>query len=97
MGRLHPARHHFLDVQLANGYGHFDGLRNFSTSSSVPSLQLDSKEDSTRVQLQKQKLREQQQHAIIVTQTQKIPGIKTSAGMSRLVFFGGSHEITIYV
>lgn len=85
MVRLHPNRHDFLDIRLANGFGQSSGgLANFSSSSApVPPLHLTSKEDSTRVQLQKQKLREQHQHAIIVAQTQKIPGVKTT---------GGTHE-----
>jgi hypothetical protein len=87
MGRLHPIRHHFLDVQLANGLPYSsssytnpsstaDGtLRKFS---SVPPLNLSgSRGENTRVQLQRQRLREQQ-HAIVVSQ--KLPGLKTSAG-----------------
>ena len=73
MGRLHTNRH-FLDIQLANGHlpAHSRSL------STVAPLFLTSREESTRVQLQKQRLTEQH-HAVVVSQ--KIPGFKTSAGM----------------
>ena len=73
MGRLQPNGRQFLDIPLANG--------NSATSSSGgPLLHLNTtaREESTRVQLHKQRLKESH-HAVIVSQ--KIPGFKTSAGM----------------
>lgn len=76
MGRLHP-KGHFLDIPLANGHGHSRSL------SSIAPLQLSTtREESTRVQLQRQRLSEQH-HAIVVSQ--KVPGFKTSAGMLNIV------------
>ena len=72
MGRLQPK--HFLDIQLANGHA----PSHSRTLPSVPALYLTSREESTRVQLQKQRLSEQH-HAIVVSQN--IPGFRTSAGM----------------
>ena len=84
MGRLHhaSARQHFLDLPLANAYTHtVSSTHPHSVSErslpSVTPLYLTSQEESTRVQLQKQRLREQH-HAIVVSQ--RIPGLKTSAG-----------------
>lgn len=79
MGRLRPSSH-FLDIPLANGFAPPPSSRHVS---SVPPLHLSSREDSTRVQLQKQRLSEQH-HAIVVSQ--KIPGFKTSAGMCISLF-----------
>lgn len=72
MGRLHYD-HAFFDFQ-PNGSAPFYS----ANLSSIPPLHLISREESTRVQLQKQRLSEQH-HAVIVSQ--KIPGFKTSAGM----------------
>ncbi len=91
MGRLHPARPIFLDLANVHGYEH--GLRNFSSSSVPPPLELNpnySREESTRVQVHRQRLREQQHHAVIVAQSQKIPGVRTSAGTRILL----GHAIT---
>jgi hypothetical protein len=85
MGRLRPSSH-FLDIPLANGFAPPPSSRHVS---SVPPLHLSSREDSTRVQLQKQRLSEQQ-HAIVVSQ--KIPGFKTSAGMWNFVIRRTSEE-----
>ena len=61
---------HWLNVDLANGHvGH-----GFSTA--IPPLHLSTR-DSTRVQILKQKL-DEQQHAIVLEQS--IPGYRTSAG-----------------
>lgn len=74
---------HWLNVDLANGHYAAGGHGHFSSSSSsttattaVPPLCLNSK-DSTRVQILKQKL-DEQQHAIVLEQS--IPGYRTSAG-----------------
>ena len=78
MGRLHHNRH-FLDIPLANGNVTSAHSRNLSSVAAVTPLHLtSSREDSTRVQLQKQRLKEEH-HAVIVSPT--IPGFKTSAGM----------------
>lgn len=79
MGRLHP-KSHFLDIPLANGFAPPSSRHHFAAP---PPLHLtsNSREDTTRVQLQKQRLHEQH-HAIVVSQ--KIPGFKTSAGMSEV-------------
>jgi hypothetical protein len=77
MGRLHPNRH-FLDIPLANGFVPAAPSSRQNFSAAIPPLHLTSREESTRVQLQKQRLSEQH-HAVVVSQ--KIPGFKTSAGM----------------
>ncbi len=77
MGRLHPTRH-FLDIPLANGFVPYAPSSRQNFSNAVPPLYLNPREESTRVQLQKQRL-EEQHHAMVVSQ--KIPGFKTSAGM----------------
>ena len=64
----------FLDIQIANGY-HPSPTK--QQQAATLHLSPPQREDSTRVQLQKQRLSEQH-HAIVVSQ--KIPGIKTSAG-----------------
>ena len=76
MGRLHP-KSHFLDIPLANGFAPPSARHNHVVAAQPP-LHLTSREDTTRVQLQKQRLHEQH-HAIVVRQ--RIPGFKTSAGM----------------
>lgn len=88
MRRHYPSvSRHFLDIHIANssaggggsGYGSVPSTTTTTTIKQPSTLQLSppQKEDSTRVQLQKQRLSEQQ-HAIVVSQ--KIPGFKTSAG-----------------
>ena len=78
----------FLDIPLANGHA-----RSASTANLEPSLQLSTttaaslREESTRVQLQKQRLKEQEQqarHATVVV-SRRIPGYKTSAGTLKLL------------
>ena len=83
MGRFNHPNRHFLDIPLANGYGAPASASSHSRSlSAVAPLHLTSREESTRVQLQKQRLREQH-HAVVVSQ--RIPGFKTSAGMSKKI------------
>ena len=72
MGRL-QANRPFLDVPLANAHA-YSHSRNLSA---VSPLYLTSRDESTRVQLQKERLK--REHAIIVSH--RIPGFKTSAGM----------------
>lgn len=69
MGRLQPNGRQFLDIP-----------HSVTSSSGAPLLHLTTtaREESTRVQLHKQRLKEEH-HAVIVSQ--KIPGFKTSAGM----------------
>ncbi|EME40989.1 hypothetical protein DOTSEDRAFT_74514 [Dothistroma septosporum NZE10] len=92
MGRLHP-KAHFLDVHLANGHSStaattttttttFETVGNFFPPvfrSDITPLHLapPAREESTRVQLQRQRLREQ--HARQQSVSTTIPGIKTSA------------------
>lgn len=66
----------FLDVQLANG--HTNG-KPAAFASSISPLRLSSSDDSTRVQLQKQRLREEHARQRF---GDSIPGFKTSAGIS---------------
>jgi len=75
MGRtqfLHPLQH----IQLANESHGYPSTRALSA---VPALRLTGRDDSTRVQLQRQRLRDQHATAIV---SKNIPGFKTSAGMS---------------
>lgn len=85
MRRHYPSlsRCGLIDIQFANGQGTGGHSRqNSTTAPSKLHLTPPQPQDSTRVQLQKQRLSEQQQqqqhhHAIVVSQ--KIPGVKTSA------------------
>ena len=82
MGREKPSNR-LLDIPLANGHGRSHS-RNLSAAAAAPeALHLttspsSSREESTRVRLQKQRLREQH-HAVVIGH--RIPGYKTSAGM----------------
>lgn len=78
MGRhyMHPHSRHFLDIQLANGNGHISPFQ--LEQPVIPPLRLTPRDDSTRVQLQRQRLKEQHATAIV---SKTIPGFKTSAGM----------------
>lgn len=75
---------HFLDIDLANGYA--NGYSYVAPATRPPavqntaSLRVTLREDSTRVQLQKQRVKEQ--HAAVLV-GKNIPGFKTSAA-----FFG---------
>lgn len=71
----------FLDIEVANGSYGGHAKQNSTGCSKTLHLTPPQREESTRVQLQKQRLDEQQQqhhHAIVVSQ--KIPGVRTSAG-----------------
>ena len=94
MGR--PANR-FLDVQLANGNGYVHhGYASLHVDSAISPLRLNTRDDSTRVQLQSQRLKEQRTAAVVGS---KIPGYKTSAGGSPSSY--GSREflpfLTVYL
>ena len=84
MGRpsLHPpTSRHLLDVQIAH-----NGYNNLSVPSSqkhrqrppvIEPLYLTPSDESTRTQLQRQRLKEQHATAVV---TKSIPGFQTSAG-----------------
>ena len=82
----HSRGNYFLDVQVANGCGLVPPYSSSSAHSRTSSqylqpvispLRLTPQDDTTRVQLQRQRLKEQ--HATILV-TKNIPGLKTSAG-----------------
>ncbi|KAK5121821.1 hypothetical protein LTR85_004696 [Meristemomyces frigidus] len=75
MGRHHLyPRSHLLDIQLANGNGFVAHPQQLPPA--IPPLRLTPRDDSTRIQLQRQVLKEQHASAIV---SKTIPGFKTSA------------------
>jgi hypothetical protein len=70
-----PRHHYLLDVQLANGNGHVSATK--ALRPDISPLRLTPREETTRVQLQRQRLKEQHRGAIV---SKTIPGFKTSAG-----------------
>lgn len=84
------SRPQYLDVPLTNDH---HGHHHAKTSSIILAaksrplispLQLPPREESTRVQLQHQLLREQQSTAVVPINGHLLPGLKTSAGMSSI-------------
>jgi len=78
MGRtqFHPNRSSFLDLQVANGDGYFS-LYHSQQLPAISPLRLEPRDDTPRVQLQRQRWREQHATAVV---SKTIPGLKTSAG-----------------
>lgn len=86
MGRSHyPQNRHLLDVQIVTGNTH--GCLSSSSQQQqqrphppavIEPLRLTPRDETTRVQLQRQRLKEQHATAIV---SKTIPGYKTSAGM----------------
>lgn len=91
MGRHHLyPRSHFLDIQLANGNGFVSHSQQFPPA--ISPLRLTPRDDSTRVQLQKQVLKEQHATAIV---SKTIPGFKTSAGEQEETFWKVTRSIPL--
>lgn len=98
--------HSLIDVQLANGHSRNSSTSTATATvssasyipvttsllSSTTPLRLAPKDEPTRIQLQKQRLREQHVRAPV---SAAIPGFKTSAGMLERFFYNSSQRASL--